>query len=78
MIDQPSPEIPGDEVARALRQVDPAAALVLMTGWRLSADDARLPLFDFRLTKPLRELNELQDVVDRAILLCQRRRERAT
>ena len=67
MIDLGMPEMPGDQVAREMRQVDPSVATVLMTGWRLGADDRRASLFDFRIQKPFDNLDKIIDVVAQAV-----------
>jgi two-component system, cell cycle sensor histidine kinase and response regulator CckA len=76
MIDLGMSEMPGNQVAREMMQVDPAASLVLITGWDLTpddqrvtllADDPRLKLFDFHIQKPFDDLDEVEDVVARAI-----------
>ncbi|MDP6038558.1 MAG: ATP-binding protein, partial [Candidatus Latescibacteria bacterium] len=75
MLDLGMPGIPGDQVALKIRDTVPDVALVLMTGWRLRDDDARLALFDFHLCKPLSNLNRVRDVVRRAVRLRRVRRE---
>jgi len=59
----------GDQVAREMKQVDPKIALVLVTGWELTADDDRRAAFDFVLQKPLDNLAEVGDTLARAIQL---------
>ena len=66
---------PGDQVAREMRQADPALVTVLITGWELKADDLRLARFDFRLQKPFDDLDRVEEVVARAIELHDRRVE---
>jgi len=75
MLDLGMPGIPGDQVAQKIRDTAPDVALVLMTGWRLRDDDARLDLFDFHLRKPLSNLDRVRDVVRRAVRLRRARRE---
>ncbi|MDA0337978.1 MAG: hypothetical protein O2782_22645, partial [bacterium] len=48
VIDLGLPGLPGDLVAARMRQLDPSPATILMTGWRLEANDARLCPFDLR------------------------------
>ena len=69
LIDLGMPGMPGDQVARKLRQVDPLLTTVLVTGWELQENDPRASVFDFQLQKPFVELNQVRDVVARAIAL---------
>jgi len=66
LIDLGMPGMPGDQVARRMRDVDPSISAVLITGWELEVDDPRLQEFDFHLEKPV-NLNRLQEVVDRVL-----------
>ena len=75
LLDLVMPEMPGDQVARQLRQVDPAIVAVLITGWNLRPDDPRLAAFDFQLLKPIDDLDEIDDVVNRATELHDARTE---
>ena len=69
LIDLGIPGAPGDQVMRKLRQADPAVATVLITGWELGEADPRRLAFDFALLKPFADLDEVEDVVSRAVLL---------
>ena len=69
VIDLGMPGLPGDRVAQEMRQRDPTLATVLITGWEIDDDDARLAHFDFRIQKPFDDLDEVVDVVARAIEL---------
>jgi PAS domain S-box-containing protein len=69
LVDLGMPEIPGDRVAQRLKELDPQLALVLITGWELSDEDARLEIFDFRLQKPFEDLDEVEMVVVKAVEL---------
>ena len=69
LIDLGMPGLPGDRVAREMKQVDPLVATVLITGWDLKPDDPRLVVFDLRIEKPFDDLDEIEDVVARAIEL---------
>ena len=51
LIDLGMPGIPGDRVAREMRDADPSVVTVLVTGWELEAGDPRLAPFDFTLLK---------------------------
>ena len=74
LIDLGMPGMPGDRVALRLRELDPQLALVLITGWELPDEDARLEVFDFRLQKPFEDLDEVEEVVVRAVALRDSRR----
>ena len=76
LIDLGLPGVPGDMVARNFRSADPCLATVLLTGWVLDGTDTRLWPFDFRIQKPLGDLDEVEKVVARAIELHDRRGER--
>ncbi len=78
LIDLGMPGIPGDQVAREIRQIDPPAVTVLMTGWKLGDGDPRLSAFDFHLWKPFKVLDEVRDVVARAVKLHDERVEADT
>ena len=69
LIDLGMPEMPGDQVAREMKRLDPTVATVLITGWSLESDDPRLHAFDFFLQKPFGDLEEVKRVVMRAIEL---------
>ena len=69
LIDLGMPEMPGDQVARELRRLDPSLATVLITGWRLEPRHPSLKHFDFHLQKPFNEVEDVQSVIDRAIRL---------
>ncbi len=73
LIDLGMPGMPGDEVAREMRQADPKVALVLVTGWALKDGDPRALAFDFRIQKPFTNLRDVWEVVDRAVELCDER-----
>jgi len=68
LIDLGLPDLPGDEVNRQLKQVDPGIVTVLLTGWTLDAADPRRALFDFYLQKPL-NLDQIEAVLVRAMAL---------
>ena len=53
MIDLGLPGLPGDQVEREMRSVDPCLATVLITGWELREDDPRQSAFDFQIQKTL-------------------------
>jgi CheY-like chemotaxis protein len=68
LVDLGMPGMPGDQVAKALRESDPAIATVVMTGWSLRDDDPRMAPFDFRVQKPITDIAHLQEVVEQAIV----------
>ncbi|MCC7263738.1 MAG: response regulator, partial [Candidatus Latescibacteria bacterium] len=69
IIDLGMPGMPGDQVAQRIRQLDPAVATILFSGWELELEDPRRELFDFALRKPLRDLHTFEGVVAQAVLL---------
>jgi len=75
LIDLGMPGLPGDRVAREMRRIDPAVITVLITGWDLKLDDPKLTLFDFQVQKPFDDLDEVENVVARAINLHDQRAE---
>ena len=74
LIDLGMPGVPGDELARQLRSVDPGLATVLVTGWSLEEGDPRLGPFDIEILKPIRDLGLLKEQTARAIRLHEERR----
>lgn len=53
-IDLGMPEMPGNEVARRLKGIDPDLVTVLVTGWELGDDDPIRDHFDRYIAKPFR------------------------
>ena len=76
LIDLGIPEVPGDRVARQIEALDPSLATVLITGWELPGDDARLSLFDFKIQKPFEDLRKVQFLVAEAMALHDERARR--
>ena len=74
VIDLGMPGLPGDHVAREIHRMNPSVTTVLITGWQLPEGDTRLLEFDFRIQKPLNDIDELQQVIAHAIQLCDQRR----
>ena len=73
MIDLGMPGMPGDRVARGMRQQDPILATVLITGWDVPEDDSRRSVFDFHLKKPFDDLDKVAYTVASAVELHDRR-----
>ena len=69
LIDLSLPGVPGDRIARRIRQVDPAVVTVLMTGWDLSENDPRRAPFDDFIPKPIASIHDVEDVVARSLLV---------
>ena len=72
LIDLGIPGIPGDRVAQQLRQADFSIATVLITGFELSEDDARLTAFDLWYQKPL-SVEQFDEMMEQAVSLHQSR-----
>jgi len=75
LIDLGLPGIAGDEVARRMRAIDPSVVTVLVTGYALPADDARLSAFDFWYDKPV-SADQIDDLMNKAKALRESRMER--
>jgi PAS domain S-box-containing protein len=75
LIDLGMPGVPGDRIGAQMKQIDPAVATVLMTGWDLSPDDEKVASFDFRIQKPFDDLDEVENIVARGVLLHDERAE---
>jgi ligand-binding sensor domain-containing protein/nitrogen-specific signal transduction histidine kinase len=69
LVDLGLPGLPGDQLMRQMKQVDPSVAAVLVTGWGLRADDPALSGFDFWLQKPFEDMEKIRDIVDKAVKL---------
>ncbi len=69
LIDLGMPDLPGDQVARKMREVDSAMVTVLVTGWELEEGDPRLVPFDLRILKPFGDLVTIQRMVGQAVEL---------
>jgi PAS domain S-box-containing protein len=59
----------GDQLMRQIKDIDPQVTTVLITGWSLPDTDTRVSSFDFRIVKPFTDLDEVENVVARAIEL---------
>lgn len=77
ILDLGMPDLAGDQVASRMRTLDPAIGLILCSGWELPLSDPRRQVFDFALTKPFRSVTAFNDIVARAIRLCDQRRGQA-
>ena len=69
MIDLGMSGMSGEELLKRMQEIDSLVAAVLITGWALPETDVRVIAFDFRLEKPFGDLDEVEDVVVRAIEL---------
>jgi len=67
VIDLGMPGMPGNELARSLRDADPSLATVLVTGWELAPDDARLEAFDLYMRKPFSSHSDFHACIDQAM-----------
>lgn len=74
-IDQGMPKLPGNQLAAHLRQLDPAPALILITGWELNIQAPEFSAFDFQLQKPFGDMESLLKIVSQAIAICHERRQ---
>lgn len=74
VIDLGMPGLPGDHVAKEIHRINPSVTTVLITGWQLPEGDTRLLEFDFRIQKPLNDIDQFQQVIAHAIQLCDQRR----
>ena len=54
LIDLGMPAMPGNEVARRLKAIDPDLVAVLVSGWELEDDDPILDHFDGYIPKPFK------------------------
>ena len=66
LIDLGLPGVPGNELAERAKQENPETITVLITGWEVPEDDARLAHFDYHVRKPF-GLAEIRDLVERAL-----------
>jgi len=69
LVDLGMPEMPGDQVGRALKKIDPHLVAILITGWELPENDPKRAVFDFQLQKPLDDIDVVQDTLMRAVEL---------
>ena len=67
LIDLSLPKVPGDQIARQLRNMDPTVVSVLMTGWDLSEDDPRRVPFDDHIPKPIASREDVREIVARSL-----------
>jgi len=66
LLDLGMPQLPGDELSRRLKELDPHIATVLLTGWRLGESDPRRQAADFYLQKPI-VASQVKKVVAQAL-----------
>ena len=69
MIDLGMSGMSGDRLMRQIKEIDPQVTTVLITGWVLPETDTRVISFDFHVVKPFTDLDEVEDIVARAIAL---------
>ena len=74
-IDLGMPGMAGDQVALALKKRDPTHVTVLMTGWRLEDNNARLLPFDFRIDKPFSNEEALREIIQQSLIHYQKRKQ---
>ncbi|MBT3603360.1 MAG: response regulator [Candidatus Latescibacteria bacterium] len=63
LIDLGMPYMPGDQVAKFIKEKKPEVMTLMVTGWNLDPKDERLTWFDGLMTKPFDSLNALREVV---------------
>lgn len=63
------PNMPGDQVVRRLKEIDPNLVTVLMTGWALDEADVRFASFDFMIQKPFDDFEKLEHLLKKALFL---------
>ena len=73
LIDLGMPGMAGDQVARKMKEADPALVAVLVTGWEIEESDPRSSPFDLRLQKPFTRLADLEAVVAQALDIREKR-----
>lgn len=76
ILDLGMPDMTGDVVARKFRKIDPAVALIGITGWELDPDDPRREPFDYFLKKPFDSIRDIEETVQEAIRLSTAKRAR--
>lgn len=76
VLDQGLPGTRGLDLARELREIDPAVAIALISGWGQERQlaEADPALVDFTAAKPL-DWNRMQDLLFEGTDLCRRRRD---
>lgn len=67
LIDLGLPDIPGDQLAKQLKQRHPGLIAILMTGWFLKPDDPRIEPFHAHIQKPISDPVDLQNAISQAI-----------
>lgn len=75
MIDLGMSGMSGDQLLKQVKAIDPVISTVLITGWVLPDMDLRVSSFDFQVQKPFTDLDEIEDIVARAIQLHDQRTE---
>ncbi|MBT3252305.1 MAG: response regulator [Candidatus Marinimicrobia bacterium] len=74
IIDMGMPEMPGKEVARKIREMDPTVPIIIFSGWAIYLDDDPdlKGVVDIKLTKPF-TLDELSSSISQALSLKENR-----
>ena len=63
LIDLGMPGMPGDQVAKIIKERNAQAMTLMVTGWKLDPEDDRLVWFDGLVTKPFETLDALREAV---------------
>ena len=66
LLDLGVPGTPGDQLARAMKDIDPDFVAILITGWEIVKGDPRLDVFDHHIQKPFGFM-EIQELVSNCI-----------
>jgi len=69
LVDLGLPNMPGDRVARRLKDMHPELAAILISGWELDDGDVRREPFDLSLQKPFRDVHHVRQAVNAALRL---------
>ena len=63
LIDLGMPNMPGDQVAKAIKKKNPQVMTLMITGWQLDPQDGRLVWFGGLVAKPFNTLDSLREAV---------------
>ncbi|MDP6038200.1 MAG: response regulator, partial [Candidatus Latescibacteria bacterium] len=70
-------KMPGNQVAEKMKALDPHIVTILISGWELTDQDARLAPFDFYIQKPVGAPEHLLNVIAQAVDLHDERVEKS-